>query len=152
MIGHARSRPGKMTFAVGSIGSAGHLSTELLKRAGDISYTVVPYKGTAPAFQDLIGGRVNFICLPEAALLSLNAPPIRVEVGSELITLVDPSVGGRLMEFAGSEYMVRVKGYSRSIADFEQIVVKVAPGGHGHALREITLGHPVHHFDDVVQR
>ena len=48
-----------MTFAVGSIGSAGHLSTELLKRAGGIEYTVVPYKGTAPAFQDLIGGQID---------------------------------------------------------------------------------------------
>jgi tripartite-type tricarboxylate transporter receptor subunit TctC len=48
-----------MTFAVGSIGSAGHLSTELLKRSGNIEYTVVPYKGTAPAFQDLIGGQID---------------------------------------------------------------------------------------------
>jgi tripartite-type tricarboxylate transporter receptor subunit TctC len=48
-----------MTFAVGSIGSAGHLSTELLKRSGNIEYMVVPYKGTAPAFQDLIGGQID---------------------------------------------------------------------------------------------
>ena len=59
LIAYAKANPGKMTFAVGSIGSAGHLSTELLKRAGDISYTVVPYKGTAPAFQDLIGGQID---------------------------------------------------------------------------------------------
>ncbi|MOA23555.1 Tripartite tricarboxylate transporter family receptor [compost metagenome] len=48
-----------MTFAVGSIGSAGHLSTELLKRAGNLNYLIVPYKGTAPAFQDLIGGQID---------------------------------------------------------------------------------------------
>lgn len=59
LIAHAKANPGKMTFAVGSIGSAGHLSTELLKRAGGIEYTVVPYKGTAPAFQDLIGGQID---------------------------------------------------------------------------------------------
>lgn len=59
LIAHARAHPGKMTFAVGSIGSAGHLSTELLKRAGQIDYLVVPYKGTAPAFQDLIGGQID---------------------------------------------------------------------------------------------
>ena len=35
---------------------------------------------------------------PETVLLGLNAPPVRVEVGSELITLVDPSSGGRLMD------------------------------------------------------
>ncbi len=59
LLAHARANPGKMTFAVGSIGSAGHLSTELLKRAGGINYLVVPYKGTAPAFQDLIGGQID---------------------------------------------------------------------------------------------
>jgi tripartite-type tricarboxylate transporter receptor subunit TctC len=55
---YAKANPGKMTFAVGSIGSAGHLATELLKRSAGMEYTVVPYKGTAPAFQDLIGGQI----------------------------------------------------------------------------------------------
>jgi len=59
LLAYAKANPGKMTFAVGSIGSAGHLSTELLKRAGHIQYMVVPYKGTAPAFQDLIGGQID---------------------------------------------------------------------------------------------
>ncbi|WP_310628375.1 tripartite tricarboxylate transporter substrate binding protein [Limnohabitans sp.] len=59
LISYAKANPGKMTFAVGSIGSAGHLSTELLKRVGGMDYTVVPYKGTAPAFQDLVGGQID---------------------------------------------------------------------------------------------
>jgi len=59
LIAYAKANPGKMTFAVGSIGSAGHLSTELLKRAGGLDYLIVPYKGTAPAFQDLIGGQID---------------------------------------------------------------------------------------------
>ena len=59
LLAYAKSHPGKMTFAVGSIGSAGHLSTELLKRSGNIEYMIVPYKGTAPAFQDLIGGQID---------------------------------------------------------------------------------------------
>jgi tripartite-type tricarboxylate transporter receptor subunit TctC len=56
---YAKANPGKVTFATGSIGSAGHLATELLKRTAGIDYTVVPYKGTAPAFQDLIGGQIT---------------------------------------------------------------------------------------------
>ncbi|UCU99687.1 Bug family tripartite tricarboxylate transporter substrate binding protein [Acidovorax radicis] len=59
LLAYAKANPGKMTFAVGSIGSAGHLSTELLKRAGNLDYLIVPYKGTAPAFQDLIGGQID---------------------------------------------------------------------------------------------
>ncbi len=58
LLAYAQANPGKMTFAVGSIGSAGHLATEMLKRAGNLDYVVVPYKGTAPAFQDLIGGQI----------------------------------------------------------------------------------------------
>lgn len=59
LMAYAKANPGKMTFAVGSIGSAGHLSTELLKRSGGLEYVTVPYKGTAPAFQDLIGGQID---------------------------------------------------------------------------------------------
>lgn len=58
-LAHARANPGKLTFAIGSTGSAGHLATELLKRAGGIDYLIVPYKGSSPAYQDLIGGRID---------------------------------------------------------------------------------------------
>jgi tripartite-type tricarboxylate transporter receptor subunit TctC len=58
LVAYAKANPNKMTFAVGSVGSAGHLATELLKKSAGIDYTVVPYKGTAPAFQDLIGGQI----------------------------------------------------------------------------------------------
>jgi len=58
LIAYAKANGGKATFAVGSVGSAGHLATELLKKNG-MEYTVVPYKGTAPAFQDLIGGQID---------------------------------------------------------------------------------------------
>ncbi|QHJ00418.1 tripartite tricarboxylate transporter substrate binding protein [Xylophilus rhododendri] len=59
LIAYGQAHAGKMTFAVGSIGSAGHLSTELLKRAGKMDFLIVPYKGTAPAFQDLVGGQID---------------------------------------------------------------------------------------------
>jgi tripartite-type tricarboxylate transporter receptor subunit TctC len=59
LMAHAKANPGKLNFAIGSTGSAGHLSTELLKRAGGLDLTIVPYKGTAPAFQDLVGGQIQ---------------------------------------------------------------------------------------------
>ena len=59
LIAHAKANPGKLSFAIGSTGSAGHLATELLKRAGGFELLFVPYKGTAPAFQDLIGGQID---------------------------------------------------------------------------------------------
>lgn len=59
LIDHAKANPGKMSFAIGSSGSAGHLSTELLRRSSGIEYLIVPYKGSAPAYQDLIGGQID---------------------------------------------------------------------------------------------
>ena len=59
LIAYGKANPGKLSFAIGSTGSAGHLSTELLRRSGDMDLLIVPYKGTAPAFQDLIGGQIS---------------------------------------------------------------------------------------------
>lgn len=59
MFAYAKANPGKLTFAIGSVSSAGHLATELLKRGGGGEYTIVPYKGSTPAYQDLIGGQIS---------------------------------------------------------------------------------------------
>lgn len=59
LIAHAKTVPGGLKFAVGSIGSAGHLATERLRRAGGFETMIVPYKGTAPAFQDVLGGNID---------------------------------------------------------------------------------------------
>ncbi len=59
LIAHAKANPGKLSFAIGSTASAGHLSTELLRRASGIEYLIVPYKGSAPAYQDLVGGQID---------------------------------------------------------------------------------------------
>jgi tripartite-type tricarboxylate transporter receptor subunit TctC len=59
LIAHAKANSGKLHFAIGSNGSAGHLATELLKRAAGIQLEIVPYKGTGPAMQDLVGGQIQ---------------------------------------------------------------------------------------------
>lgn len=59
LIQAAKAQPDAFNFATGSIGSAGHLCTAKLEQAAGISLRVVPYKGTAPAFQDLIGGQIE---------------------------------------------------------------------------------------------
>jgi len=46
--------------------------------------------------------------------------------------------GGRVIEWSGAEAMVRVRGYARDVADFEQIVVKVGPGGVPVLLRDVA--------------
>jgi len=72
LIAHAKAQDGKMTFATGSIGSAGHLATELLARTAGFRYTVIPYKGTAPALQDLVGGQIDGFIDPVLGSLAFH--------------------------------------------------------------------------------
>jgi tripartite-type tricarboxylate transporter receptor subunit TctC len=59
LMAYAKANPGKLAFAVGSTGSAGHLATELLRRSAGLDFLIVPYKGSTPAYQDLIGGQIQ---------------------------------------------------------------------------------------------
>ena len=56
-VQRAKARP--MTYASGGAGSPGHLTTELFKAQAGIELTHVPYKGPAPAMQDVMGGQVD---------------------------------------------------------------------------------------------
>lgn len=57
-IEHARKNPGRLDYASTGAGSASHLAGELLDDMAKISTVHIPYKGGAPALQDLLGGRV----------------------------------------------------------------------------------------------
>ena len=57
-IAYARKNPGKIDFASTGPGSASHLAGELVNDAAQVDTLHVPYKGGAPAMQDLLGGRV----------------------------------------------------------------------------------------------
>lgn len=58
-LAYGKANPGKLSFAIGSTASAGHLATEQLRRAAGLEILVVPYKGSTPAYQDLLGGRIS---------------------------------------------------------------------------------------------
>lgn len=58
LIAHAKANPGRLSFAVGSVASAGHLATEQLRRSAGLDFLIVPYKGSTPAYQDLLGNRI----------------------------------------------------------------------------------------------
>jgi tripartite-type tricarboxylate transporter receptor subunit TctC len=62
VIALARQQPGALTFASGGNGTTGHLCGELLKTTAKISMVHVPYKGPAPALQDVLAGRVPLMC------------------------------------------------------------------------------------------
>jgi len=57
----ARKQPGKLTFASSGQGTSHHLSGELLKAVANVDILHVPYKGSAPAHVDLMGGSVDIM-------------------------------------------------------------------------------------------
>jgi tripartite-type tricarboxylate transporter receptor subunit TctC len=61
LIELAKRNPGKLSYATPGSGTAMHLSIELLKTSAGIDLVHVPYKGGAPAQQDVIGGRVPIL-------------------------------------------------------------------------------------------
>jgi tripartite-type tricarboxylate transporter receptor subunit TctC len=64
LIAYARAHPGKLNYASASNGSANHLGGELLKKMAGIDMTHVPYKGAAPALQDVIAGQAQVMLGP----------------------------------------------------------------------------------------
>jgi tripartite-type tricarboxylate transporter receptor subunit TctC len=65
-IAYATANPGKINFASNGIGTSVHVSGELFKMMSGINMLHVPYRGSAPALADLLGGRVQvmFDALP----------------------------------------------------------------------------------------
>jgi tripartite-type tricarboxylate transporter receptor subunit TctC len=61
LIALAKKNPGKLSYATPGSGTAMHLSVELLKAQAGIDLVHVPYKGGAPAQQDVMGGRVPIL-------------------------------------------------------------------------------------------
>ena len=61
LIALAKKHPGKLGYATPGSGTAMHLSIEMLKTSAGIDLVHVPYKGGAPAQQDVIGGRVPIL-------------------------------------------------------------------------------------------
>ncbi len=67
LIALAKKNPGKLTYATPGTGTAMHLAGELLKSQADIDIVHVPYKGGAPAYPDVISGRVALQIDPMSA-------------------------------------------------------------------------------------
>jgi len=61
LVGLARSKPGQLSFASVGPGTIHHLNAELFKSTFGLDIVHVPYKGTAPALQDVVGGHVPFM-------------------------------------------------------------------------------------------
>lgn len=61
-LAHLKANPGKITSATQGNGTTSHLTSEMLQLLGKVQVQHVPYRGTAPALQDLVAGNVDFMC------------------------------------------------------------------------------------------
>ncbi len=79
LIAMAKKEPGKLSFGSSGVGGANHLSGELFEQMSGINIEHIPYKGAAPAMNDLIGGHIPimFDTLP-TVLPAAQAGNIRV--------------------------------------------------------------------------
>jgi tripartite-type tricarboxylate transporter receptor subunit TctC len=77
-IALAKKEPGKLNIGSSAVGTGGYMTAELFKSVAGIEATIIPYKGTAPVMNDLLGGHVQiaFGVLPPA-LGNINAGKLR---------------------------------------------------------------------------
>jgi tripartite-type tricarboxylate transporter receptor subunit TctC len=64
LVAAAKARPGRLNYASPGVGTPHHLAMELFKQTAHVYLTHIPYRGTAPAVTDLLGGQVDAMFLP----------------------------------------------------------------------------------------
>lgn len=104
LVAMAKARPGKLAYASPGIGSGLHLAGELFKQQTDIDLLHVPYKGTGPALNDVLGGQVPlmFSNLPatlahikSGKLLALGVTEsLRTNSAPDIPTLAEQGISG----------------------------------------------------------
>ena len=110
LVRHAKTRPGKLSYASAGNGGAQHLAGELFKQSARISMVHIPYRGGAPALTDLIAGQVDLMF----SATSASGPFVRggklraLGVASARRVEAFPGRGGR-----GVERPVRPGGHPR---------------------------------------
>jgi len=69
LIAYAKANPGKVNYGSSGPGGISHLAAELFRQAAGIDIVHVPYRGAAPAVQDLLAGQVQLVVLDVSVLL-----------------------------------------------------------------------------------
>ena len=87
-VQYAKDNPGKLSFGSGGVGASHHLYGELLKSLAGLQMTHVPYKGTAPALNDLIGGHIQ--------VLFADAPPALPQIQAGKVRALGVTTAKRL--------------------------------------------------------
>ena len=94
LIAYAKADPGKLSVGTPGIGTPHHLAVAMLNAAAGIDITHVPYKGTAPALNDLLGGQIPLIwATPNVVMQYVEAGKVKpLAVGSLERVAILPNV------------------------------------------------------------
>ncbi len=108
-IAYAKANPGKINMASGGTGGPDHMAGELFKMMTGVNMVHVPYRGTAPALTDLLGGQVQvmFSTMPSAIehVRSGKLRPLAVTTSKRSEALPDiPTVGAVMPGFEASQW------------------------------------------------
>ena len=112
LIAAAKAKPGALQFASGGAGAGAHLSGELLKSTAGIDIVHVPYKGNAPALNDMLGGQVTMMfdtittALPHVKTGKLRALAVTSPKRSPLAPDVPTMIEAGLPQFDISAWYV----------------------------------------------
>jgi tripartite-type tricarboxylate transporter receptor subunit TctC len=92
-LAYVKANPGKLSFGTPGSGSSPHLAAEMMKAQANIFATHIPYRGAAPAMQDLLGGQIDFMFDPGIGLNSVRAGKLKLlAVGSPKRSPLFPDV------------------------------------------------------------
>ena len=82
-LAYLKANPGKLTFGTPGNGSSPHLAAEMMKAQANVFATHIPYRGAAPAMQDLLGGQIDFMFDPGIGLQHVKSGKLKLlAVGS----------------------------------------------------------------------
>ncbi len=94
LVDLAKRMPGKLNYGSAGVGTPGHLTAEMFKTAAGIDIQHIPYKGSAPAVTDLLGGQIQIMFDPLQSVLSnVVAGKLRaLAISSKTRSSVQPDV------------------------------------------------------------
>jgi tripartite-type tricarboxylate transporter receptor subunit TctC len=151
LLAYVKANTDKVTLANAGVGSASHLCGLLFMTAIQTEFTTVPYKGTAPAMNDLMGGQVDLLCDQTTQTTSYIASgrvkaygatsKTRVESLKDLPTLAESGLPG--FEVVVWHGVYAPKGTPKPIVDKLQAALQAAIGEASFVQKMSDLGSQV---------
>jgi tripartite-type tricarboxylate transporter receptor subunit TctC len=142
LIDYAKKNPGKISFGSSGVGSAAHLTSELIMQVTGTQMVHVPYKGTAPALADLASGNLQMLLdVPIGTMSQVRAGKVRalammskerVPGADDIPTIVE--AGGPLIESSSWVMFLAPAGTSKETID--RLAGEVAKATKDEALRK----------------